>query len=43
MRKARKRPRVVQAYRLGDKSNVVDGLTAEGEIRLRGEGSFEVF
>lgn len=43
MRKARKRPVIVQAYRLGDESNVVDGLTAEGEIRLRGDGSFEVY
>lgn len=43
MKKAKKRPAVVQAYRLGDESDVVDGLTAEGEIRLRGDGSFEVF
>lgn len=43
MRKARKRPVVVRAYRLGDENNIVDGLTAEGEIRLRGDGTFEVF
>ena len=43
MKKARKRPAVVQAYRLGEENSVVDGLTAEGEIRLRGDGSFEVF
>ena len=43
MRKARKKSMVVQAYRLGEKNDVVDGLTAEGEIRLRGDGSFEVF
>lgn len=43
MKKARKKPAVVQAYRLGEKSSVVDGLTAEGEIRLKGDGTFEVF
>ena len=43
MRKAKKRPMVVQAYRLGEESDVVAGLTAEGEIRLKGDGSFEVF
>lgn len=43
MRKARKKSMVVQAYRLGEKNDVVDGLTAEGEIRLRGDGTFEVF
>ncbi len=43
MKKARKRPAVVQAYRLGEENSVVDELTAEGEIRLRGDGTFEVF
>lgn len=43
MRKVRKKPMVVQAYRLGDNSPVVDGLMAEGEIRQKADGSFEVF
>lgn len=43
MRKARKKPVIVRAYRLGDESTVVDGLMAEGGIRQRADGSFEVF
>lgn len=43
MKKARKRQVVVQAYRLGDESNVMDRLTLEGKVRLRGDGNFEVF
>ncbi|MDM8123992.1 hypothetical protein [Mediterraneibacter glycyrrhizinilyticus] len=43
MRKAKKRPMVVQAYRLGEENDVLAGLTAEGEICLKGDGSFEVF
>lgn len=34
---------VVEAYRLGDNSPVVEGLMAEGEILQRADGSFEVF
>lgn len=43
MRKARKKPMVVQAYRLGDESPVVDILMAKGEIRQKADGSFEIF
>lgn len=34
---------VVEAYRLGDNSPVVEGLMAEGEILQKADGSFEVF
>lgn len=43
MQKAKKKATVVQAYRLGEESDMVEELTAEGEIKVKGDGSFEVF
>ena len=43
MRKAKKKALIVQAYRLGDKSSVIDRMIMEGKIKLKEKGSFEVF
>ncbi len=43
MRKARKKTVVVQAYRLGEDSRVLEEMIAEGEIKVRGDGRYEVF
>ena len=43
MRKAKKKALIVQAYRLGDKSSVIDKMIMEGKIKPKENGSFEVF
>lgn len=43
MRRARKKKIEIQAYRLGEKSEMIDSLIKKGEIRVREDGSFEVF
>ena len=43
MRRARKKKIVIQAYRLGEKSEMIDSLIKKGEICVREDGSFEVF
>lgn len=43
MKRARKKTALVKAYRLGEEGSAVDRLIEEGKIRLREDGSYEVF
>lgn len=43
MQKAKKKATVVQAYRLGEESDMVEELTAEGEIKLRATAVLRCF
>lgn len=43
MKKARKKALVIRAFRLGEKSEEIEKLMAEGRIRKKKDGSFEVF
>lgn len=43
MKKAKKKPAVVQAYRLGEDHEVLESLAEQGKIKIREDGKFEVF
>ena len=40
MKKARKKALVIRAFRLGEKSEEIEKLMAEGRIRKKKDGSF---